>query len=293
MLAAEMAYRLMVIHEYRNDNTRYKHFQNLGNEYVANACLELFKTDIDQTALREEVVEWRNHLTHEVRSALPELVVVKELATLEGADESVDSVAFSPDGKTLMAGCDNTIKGWNVGVGIQRGTLASDGKAIFSNTDYVHSVAFSRDGKMMAAGGLLEGTIKLWDVATGRSTTLQKDKGPVCSVAFSPDGKTLASAGKDGTIKLWEVATGKERATLRGHTNPVSSVAFSPDGKTLASGSRDGRIKLWDAATGMKWTTLKRQRDWLHCVAFSPDGKTLASACRDGEIKLWDVNPQQ
>ncbi|MGI2909791.1 WD40 repeat domain-containing protein, partial [Hassallia sp. VBCCA 56010] len=72
----------------------------------------------------------------------------------------------------------------------------------------------------------------------------------VRSVAFSPDGKTLASGSDDNTIKLWDVATGKLSQTLTGHSNSVRSVAFSPDGKTLASGSDDNTIKLWDVATG-------------------------------------------
>src|SRR5262249_53240542 len=78
--------------------------------------------------------------------------------------------------------------------------------------------------------------------------TLKGHKNAVSSVAFSPDGKTLASGSGDKTIKLWDVATGKEMASLKGHTGYVFSVAFSPDGKTLASASGDKTVKLWDVA---------------------------------------------
>src|SRR4051812_44035165 len=82
-------------------------------------------------------------------------------------------------------------------------------------------------------------------------------KGSTSRVAFSPDGKTLASAGPGKAIVLWDVATGKERASLQGHQKTVISVAFSPDGKKLASGSEDRTVKLWDVATGKETATLK------------------------------------
>jgi RNA polymerase sigma factor (sigma-70 family) len=110
----------------------------------------------------------------------------------------------------------------------------------------------------------------------------------VYSVAFSPDGKTLAS-GSYQTIKLWDVTTGKEKATLKGHTHNVFSVAYSPDGKTLASASEDQTIKLWDMATAKEKATLKGHTGTGWSVAFSPDGKTLASGSMDKTIKLWDV----
>ena len=84
----------------------------------------------------------------------------------------------------------------------------------------------------------------------------------VLSVAFSPDGKTLASGSWDKTIKLWDVKTGKELATLNGHTETVMFVAFSPDGKTLASASWDKTIKLWDVATSKERATLKGHTAW-------------------------------
>jgi RNA polymerase sigma factor (sigma-70 family) len=111
----------------------------------------------------------------------------------------------------------------------------------------------------------------------------------VWSVAYSPDGKTLASGSPDPTIKLWDVKTGKEQATLKGHTDRVWSVSFSPDGKTLASGSWDQTIKLWEVATGKEQATLKGHTFAVLSVAYSPDGKTLASGCGDNTIKLWDV----
>ena len=134
------------------------------------------------------------------------------------------------------------------------------------------------------------GLLTLWDAGQEpKGHTLKGHHGWVYSVAYSPDGKTLASGSGDKTIKLWDVATGKEQATLKGHTDEVNSVAYSPDGKTLASGSDDKTIKLWDVATGKEQATLKGHTDWVSSVAFSPDGKTLASGSGDETIKLWDV----
>jgi predicted NACHT family NTPase len=112
----------------------------------------------------------------------------------------------------------------------------------------------------------------------------------VLSVAFSPDGRFLATGHDNGEVRLWRVADGKELAIYRGHSNSVRSVAISPDGNILASGSADNTIKLWDLHSGDCLQTLRGHSNSLKSVAYSPDGNILASGSNDNTIKLWNIH---
>ena len=114
------------------------------------------------------------------------------------------------------------------------------------------------------------------------------------SVCFSPDGRMIATSGKNSVL-LWDTATGHLQRTLTGHALSVMSVCFSPDGRMLASGGLDGTVRLWDTATGQHLKTLIEHGDlnYVYSVCFSPDGKTIASGGSDKNVRLWDTTTGQ
>jgi hypothetical protein len=118
--------------------------------------------------------------------------------------------------------------------------------------------------------------------------TLRGHSDDVRAVAFSADGKRLATASADKTAKVWDAANGQELLTLRGHAEAVNDVAFSPDGKRLATVSGDKTAKVWDSASGRELLTLRGHSDNVTGVDFSPDGKLLATSSEDTTVKLWD-----
>src|SRR5262249_49195227 len=177
-------------------------------------------------------------------------------------------------------------------------------KALRGLTSWVDDVALSPAGRNLAVGSFVRegysdegnqadrpGEVLLWDLTAGKELRrLRAHTGGVTTMGFTPDGKTLATAGGfDKTIILWDVAAGKERAILKRHTEPIRSLAVSPEGKTLASGDWKGTIKWWDVATGKERQSYSGHLGWVTSLAFTRDGTTLISAGSDGTVKLWDV----
>jgi hypothetical protein len=228
----------------------------------------------------------------------------------------VASVNFSPDGKLLAVGGYQEVRLLDSASGKPLATLSG-------HADYVRSLAFSPDGKMLAAAGgppQRGGEIKIWDVSSvvavvapgfsparaalptksgqvpGSATllkTLVGHKDCIYSVAWSPDGKFLASGSYDKMVKLWDAATGREVKNLQDHIDAVFAVAFSPDGKHLASGSQDRSVKIWDIASGQRLYTLGDATDGLTSMAYSPSGKQIAAAGYDKTIFVWQVGESE
>jgi WD40 repeat protein len=154
------------------------------------------------------------------------------------------------------------------------------------------ALAYSPDGRLLAGTGEDLAQIDIWDAQSlHRSAKLTGHTGTVYSVAFSSDGRRLASAGSDRTVRVWDVATAKCLTVITGHTNVVFATAFHPDGKRLASAGRDRAIWLWDVATGQEMARLEGHTNYVFSLAFSPDGTSLVSGSGDGTVRIWDTEP--
>jgi RNA polymerase sigma factor (sigma-70 family) len=223
---------------------------------------------------------------------LIEVATGKELRRLKASAKFVDldTVAFSPDGRTVAAGETKGARAFG-----DKGSRvllwdAVTGKELhrLEGHEDVTALAFApKDGKTLAVG-CSDRKVRLWDVAGGKLLrVLEGHDKAIHTLAFAPGGKVLASAGDDGVVWLWEADSGQVLHQLKGHAGEIHDVVFSPDGTVLASAGHGGMIHFWDPQTGKELRRWDAGTGFGGGLAFSPDGKVLASS-GGSCIRLWD-----
>ncbi len=251
---------------------------------------------------------------------------VKERNRLEGHNDAVRSVNFSPDGqKIVTASEDNTVRLWSIdGREIKKITVPNqifrsvifspdskmiaaitanntvkiwsvDGREIITfkgqeQEQFLSSISFISDGKVIAAPSQ-DNTVKLWNIQGQEITTLKGHKDSVWSISYSPDSKTIVTADKRGVVKIWSI-DGREIQTFQASEQSIFGVSLSHDGKAIATAGGDTTIKLWNLE-GKEIRTIGKHDNYAINVSFSPDGKIIASTSADKTVKLWSINGQK
>jgi WD40 repeat protein len=223
----------------------------------------------------------------------------KLVQSLDVEDDFIESVAFSPDGKLIASASEGIIKMWNAQTWHKQNTLAVHHHIAEVPHSYrILSINFSPDGRTLASvSGAHEsvdspiyGEIRLWDVETGNLLfDLPPQNDFIWSVAFSPDGNTLATANHNKTVKIWDLRTRGLKAKLRGHRGAVYKLVFSLDGSKLITGSEDKAIRVWHTDDWKLTRDLKGHKGKVFSLDISPQGSIASAGGDDRTIRIWNV----
>lgn len=283
-LATSSADKTVKLHKIENDFLKSIELQNNSSQYgiAFSPKGEIFASSSWNPSIRE----W------EVRLWTKDGKLLKTFPDKSDQDRShhygdiIKNIRFSPDGKLIgTASWDGTVKIWTV-----------DGKLLRNFTEHkrpVNGLAFSPDSKAIALGGYGDengnNLWMLWDI-NGKARTILGHSDQIYRLAFSPNGKIVATASWDRSIKLWNAVDGKLIRTLDGkHNSWILGLNFSPDGKMLVSSSQDKTAKIWSVEGNLLYTLIDHKGD-VNDVVFSPNGKIIASASSDQTIKLWNTD---
>ncbi|HEY9619187.1 MAG TPA: NB-ARC domain-containing protein, partial [Crinalium sp.] len=214
------------------------------------------------------------------------------LRVLKGHTQSVYAVHFAPDQQTLASSSnDTTIRIWDVSNGNCLSVLEG-------HTSGVRCVRYSPDGQLLASG-CRDGSIRLWSgylsrdrpskpsIINSSAKLLHGHADFVWDIAFSPDGRLLASGGRDGTLRLWNVQDGQSIDVLEGHKHDIYGLAISADSQLLVSTGEDQTVRLWHLQSGRNLKTLRGYTGGIHSLSLSSDDQMLASSGQNEMIQLW------
>ncbi|WP_337885392.1 AAA-like domain-containing protein [Fischerella thermalis] len=281
-----------------------------------------------KAAMQLKSATWADANTREsVRLVLQRAVYkVKERNRLEGYNDAVRSVNFSPNGQNIVtASEDNTVKLWSIdGREIKKFTAPNqifisaifspdskmiaaisanntvkiwglDGREIITfqghnEEEFVSSICFTPDGKLIAAPSQ-DNTVKLWNIKGQAIKILKGHHDSVWSISCSPDNKTLVTADQEGVVKIWSI-DGQEIKTFKASDKSIFGVSFSPDGKAIATAGGDSTVTLW-SLDGRELKIIGRHENYVNSVSFSPDGQTIVSASADKTVKLWSIDGKE
>ena len=230
-------------------------------------------------SITKKVTFWEVATGHEVRTF-----------TVKGRE--IGTLLFSLDGGQLLSASTDAATIAEVPTGRELRTFSTD---VIGYSSSLRASTLSSNGRWLADGRSTnerKGLTELWDIATGQRlrTLLGNDKS-VERLAFSPDGRLLASISEDQTVGIWEAATGRKMTTLSspGSSNVIQALAFSPNGRWLASTGEHNMVNIWDVTTGRPISALSGHTNGVNDVVFSPQGNLLASASSDRTIRIWEA----